>query len=71
LFIHVCFHYEEHGYKTVRTVKRRSMNLFRSLVGKYNRGLQPFGRPRMIREDKVKVDFKETGYEERRWMELA
>jgi hypothetical protein len=47
------------------------MNLFRSLVGKYNRGLQPFGRPRMIREDKVKVDFKETGYEERRWMELA
>jgi len=44
-----------------------SGNLMRKFLGKH-----PRGRPRIIREDKIKISLKpEAGPEDRRWMALV
>ena len=40
------------------------------MVGKFKRK-KPLGRPRRKREDDIKMDVKETGWENTNWIDLA
>ncbi|KAJ4446911.1 hypothetical protein ANN_13612 [Periplaneta americana] len=47
-----------------------SRNAYRVLVGRPE-GKRPLGRPRRRREDNIKMDLREMGYEDRDWINLA
>ena len=44
--------------------------VYRVLVGKPE-GKRPLGRPRRRRENKIKMDLQEVGYEVKDWIQLA
>jgi hypothetical protein len=43
---------------------------YRALVGKPE-GRRPLGRPRRRREDNIKIDLREVGWEGADWIDLA
>jgi hypothetical protein len=45
-------------------------NLYKILVGKHE-GKRPFGRPRHIWEDNIRIDLKKIGWEGVDWIHLA
>ncbi|KAJ4450850.1 hypothetical protein ANN_02281 [Periplaneta americana] len=47
-----------------------SRNAYRVLVGRPE-GIRPFGRPRLKWEDNIKMDLREVGYDDRKWINLA
>ncbi|KAJ4444245.1 hypothetical protein ANN_06036 [Periplaneta americana] len=47
-----------------------SRNAYRVLVGRPE-GKRPLGRPRRRWEDNIKMDFREVGYDDREWVNLA
>jgi hypothetical protein len=50
--------------------KREGEGVYRVLVGRPE-GKRPLGRPRRRWEDDIKMDLKETGIDEAKWIQLA
>jgi hypothetical protein len=45
-------------------------DIYRDLVGSPE-GKRPLGRPRRMREDKIKLDLREIGIDRANWIQLA
>jgi hypothetical protein len=49
---------------------REGRGVYRDLVGRLE-GKRPLGRPRRRWEDNIKMDFRETGIDVAKWIQLA